>query len=430
MYCNLYCSGLVSLRRGGRAERGTGTHKLNEEAGGNLMRKKLHNLTTLAACCVVAALSMSAVAAFAEHSGHAGKTRVYYIAADEVEWNYAPSGMNEAMGMPFGPVGQMFADPGPGRIGRIYNKAIYRQYTNATFTKLKPRPPQDAYLGLVGPILYAEVGDTIKVVFRNHATHPFGMHPHGVAYAKSSEGAEYNDGATGPDPEGACVPPGDTHVYIWHVTAAAAPGPNDPSSIFWLYHSHCDELRDTASGLVGGIVVTRRGDALPNGHPKGIDREFVTIFDAISENESWYIDYNIEHEPGYKGASPDPSGIDAPLGIVGAVNFDANGPLFFNDKFSINGYIYGNMPMMVMKKGEHVRWYVGSIGDFFNTHTPHWHGNSVLVGGHRVDVIAVNPAQTVTADMVPEDVGIWLYHCHISDHMRWGMSARYEVTGR
>jgi len=26
--------------------------------------------------------------------------------------------------------------------------------------------------------------------------------------------------------------------------------------------------------------------------------------------------------------------------------------------------------------------------------------------------------------------GIWLYHCHISDHMLAGMSARYEVKPR
>jgi FtsP/CotA-like multicopper oxidase with cupredoxin domain len=36
------------------------------------------------------------------------------------------------------------------------------------------------YLGMLGPILRAEVGETIRVVFKNNATHPFSMHPHGV----------------------------------------------------------------------------------------------------------------------------------------------------------------------------------------------------------------------------------------------------------
>jgi hypothetical protein len=30
-----------------------------------------------------------------------GKTRTYYVAADEVNWDYAPSGRDEAMGHPF-----------------------------------------------------------------------------------------------------------------------------------------------------------------------------------------------------------------------------------------------------------------------------------------------------------------------------------------
>lgn len=101
-----------------------------------------------------------------------------------------------------------------------------------------------------------------------------------------------------------------------------------------------------------------------------------------------------------------------------------------NLKWSINGYIFGNMPMMTMKQGDHVRWYVATLGDFNNAHTPHWHGNTVLVGGQRTDVVAVTSAQMITADMIPDAPGIWLYHCHISDHMVGGMTARYKVLPR
>ena len=34
----------------------------------------------------------------------------------------------------------------------------------------------------------------------------------------------------------------------------------------------------------------------------------------------------------------------------------------------------------------------------------------------------------LTADMVPDDPGIWLFHCHISEHMEGGMVARYQVS--
>ena len=67
----------------------------------------------------------------------------------------------------------------------------------------------------------------------------------------------------------------------------------------------------------------------------------------------------------------------------------ATGFVDTNIKWSINGYIFGNMPMMTMKQGDRVRWYVTTLGDFFNAHTPHWHGNTVLVAGQRTDVVAV-----------------------------------------
>lgn len=360
---------------------------------------------------------------------HSGKTRTYYVAADEVEWNYAPSGRDEAMGMDFDPIAKGFAESGPHQIGRINKKAIYREYTDATFSTLKPRSPEDQYLGILGPIFHGEVGDTFKVVFKNNATHPYSMHPHGVLYQKDSEGADYNDNTSGKDKDDGCVAPGATHTYKWEIPERAGPGPADPSSLFWLYHSHCDELRDVASGLFGGFVVTRRGEATPDGRPKGIDHEFVTMFIAINENESWYLDDNIrDHTTDPAGVRKDEIGVLTHTGIAGTI---ANtGFIFTNVKWSINGYIYGNTPLMSMRKDEHVRWYVTTLGDFNNAHTPHWHGNTVLAGGQRTDVLVVTSAQMITADMVPDAAGIWLYHCHISDHMLAGMVARYEVKDR
>jgi FtsP/CotA-like multicopper oxidase with cupredoxin domain len=54
----------------------------------------------------------------------------------------------------------------------------------------------------------------------------------------------------------------------------------------------------------------------------------------------------------------------------------------------------------------------------------------LAVDGQRTDVLSVTATQMITADMVPDDPGIWLYHCHISDHMLAGMSARYQVLPR
>ncbi len=48
-----------------------------------------------------------------------------------------------------------------------YQKAVFYEYTDATFTTRVTRSPSDAYLGLLGPVMRANVGDVIKVVFTN-----------------------------------------------------------------------------------------------------------------------------------------------------------------------------------------------------------------------------------------------------------------------
>jgi len=358
-----------------------------------------------------------------------GKPRVYYVAADEIQWDYAPTGREEAMGHPFDVLQKGYAESGPHKIGRICKKAVFREYTDETFAKVKPRAPEESYLGLLGPVLRAEVGDTIVIHFKNNGAHPFSMHPHGVLYEKDSEGADYNDGTTGKDKGDGAVPPGATHTYTWRVPERAGPGPGDPSSVFWLYHSHADELQDIASGLFGMIVVARRGMARPDGRPKDVDHEFLSMFIAVNENESWYLEDNIrDHTTDPKGVNRKESMLITPEGMAGTIA--GTGFVDTNIKWSVNGYIFGNMPLMTMKVGERVRWYVATLGDFNNAHTPHWHGNTVLSAGQRTDVLVVTSAQMVTADMVPDAPGIWLYHCHISDHMLAGMVARYEVKPR
>ena len=76
----------------------------------------------------------------------AGQTRTYYVAADEVNWDYAPSGRDEAMGMDFDDTAKGFTQSGSHHIGRVYKKAIYREYADASFSTLKPRSPKEQYL--------------------------------------------------------------------------------------------------------------------------------------------------------------------------------------------------------------------------------------------------------------------------------------------
>ncbi len=340
-----------------------------------------------------------------------GQTRVYYIAADEVTWNYAPTGKNVITDQPFTAEQAIYALKSPTTIGSAYKKAVYRQYTDDTFTKLTPVPADQAYMGLLGPTIHAEVGDTIKIYFKNNASIPASMHPHGVFYTKASEGAGYNDATSGADKVDDAVQPGGRYLYTWQVPERAGPGPADPSSVMWMYHSHVDEVKDTNAGLVGAIIVTRRGMARPDGTPKDVNKEFVTLFSIFDENSSWYLGANI------KTTFANPSLIDPSDKAFQESNL----------KYSINGYIYGNMPIVTMTQGQHVRWYVAGMGGEADAHTPHWHGNTVVIGGMRTDVAQVLPMGMAVADMTPDDPGIWLYHCHVNDHLLAGMITRYQV---
>lgn len=62
---------------------------------------------------------------------------------------------------------------------------------------LQNRTEDEAYLGNLGPIVRAAVGDRILFHFLNRLKMPVSVHPHGVFYNKSSEGALYSDGTSG-----------------------------------------------------------------------------------------------------------------------------------------------------------------------------------------------------------------------------------------
>lgn len=68
----------------------------------------------------------------------------------------------------------------------MYKKAVYKQYTSGTYTSEVPKPE---WLGFLGPVIRAEVGDDIVVHMKNFATRPYSIHPHGVFYEKDSEGS-------------------------------------------------------------------------------------------------------------------------------------------------------------------------------------------------------------------------------------------------
>jgi manganese oxidase len=337
-----------------------------------------------------------------------GRLHTYFIAADEILWDYTPKGRN-LTGLPHVEGSDDEASSSSSRGHRSYLKAIFREYTDATFRTLKPRPPEWEHLGILGPLIRAEAGDTIEVFFKNNTKLTCSMHPHGLGYTKDSEGSMYKDGTPAVAKKDDMVPAGGSYTYHWTVPDRAGPAPGDGSSILWMYHGHFVESKDMNTGLMGPIIVTARGAARADGSPKDVDREFITAFALFDETDSWYF------------SDPRKMGTSLPMKITDRVFREQN------VLYSINGLIEGNLPLLTMKRGERVRWYLLSNSNEDDVHTVHWHGQTVVFNHMRTDTVPLGPMAMAIADMVPDTEGTWLYHCHVNDHLMGGMQALFMV---
>jgi FtsP/CotA-like multicopper oxidase with cupredoxin domain len=298
-------------------------------------------------------------------------TRHYYIAAEDVTWDYAPSGHNLLNG-------NVLLQPW--QLKRQWPKSRFIEYTDDTFKTPKPQP---AWLGILGPVIRAEVGDEVVVDFLNRSHRGHDIHPHGLRYDKINEGSLYL-----PVAKGGFVAPGARYTYHWFANETSGPGPGQPSSIVWWYHAHVDPGIEINAGLLGPIIVTAKGRANADGSPKDVDREFVASFMIFDE----------------MGGKP---------------------PGLF---YAINGFIFGNLPGLMMRQGDKVRWYLLGMGNEIDVHTPHWHGETVTEGGRNTDVIELLPGSMKTVDMIADNPGTWMFHCHVEDHMEAGMMAVYTIA--
>ncbi|HEX7245359.1 MAG TPA: multicopper oxidase domain-containing protein [Solirubrobacterales bacterium] len=294
--------------------------------------------------------SASASAAAVAAASAGGQVREHWLAAEQRRWNIVPTHRD-----------QMMAEPVKGKT--TFEAYGYRPYSPGFEAPLGPAT-------VPGPLIEAEVGDTVVVHFRNELSAPVTIHPHGVFYSNEMDGT-YKGKWTGP---GGFVQRKRTFTYVWEC--------REGTEGTWLYHDHgpMDPL-PVFRGLFGPLLVRKPGEARP-------EREFFLAF------HTW---------------DPSTTGLR-------------------DTYYCINGRAYaGNTPTLEAKVGERVRFHVYGVDNFF--HTFHLHGHRwTEPDGTIVDNRPFGPADSFSLEFVEDNPGRWFYHCHVFQHLHQGMNGWYVVS--
>uniref|UniRef100_A0A3Q2C9B7 Coagulation factor V n=1 Tax=Cyprinodon variegatus TaxID=28743 RepID=A0A3Q2C9B7_CYPVA len=323
------------------------------------------------------------------------EVRTYFIAAEEVKWDYAGYGKRRRE--------KSREDERETK----FTKVVFRGYLDSSFTTLDRRGEMNEHLGILGPIIKAEVGQSIMVVFKNKADRPYSLHPNGVSYTKQFEGLSYEDGSKHWYKYDNEVQPNATYTYIWKTSDMVGPAPNESDCRTWAYYSGVNPERDIHSGLIGPLLVCRKGTL--NKTPLNT-REFVLLFMTFDESQSWYYERNREVMLRKK------------LRRV----YYSKEKLKFH---SINGIIY-SLKGLRMYTNQLVKWHLINMGSPKDVHSVYFHGQTfthVKSRSSRQAVFPLLPGSFDTLEMYPSKPGLWQLETEVSLYQKEGMQTLFLV---
>nr|XP_020442633.1 coagulation factor V [Monopterus albus] len=325
----------------------------------------------------------------------------YYIAAEEIIWDYAPN-MHEHIDEDFR---FQYLRQSPTRIGHKYKKAVYTLYKNESFTERLENKQKKSELGILGPVIRAQIRDVIKIVFKNMASRPYSIYPHGLNIEKSDEGVNYPEGGN----QSHGVQPGETYTYVWKVVEENEPLDDDPRCLTRMYHSAVDTPRDIASGLIGPLLICKSQSLNVRNVQLKADKEQHAVFAVFDENKSWYLDYNIRQ---YCDRS----------------KVNKADPDFYksNVMHTINGYAFESGPLLGFCNGEAVTWHVSSIGEQDYIQTATFYGHTFELNERTEDFLSLYPMTGETITMVMSNIGVWLLASLTSHETTKGMRVKFQ----
>ncbi|HZR40300.1 MAG TPA: multicopper oxidase domain-containing protein [Ktedonobacteraceae bacterium] len=304
-----------------------------------------------------------------------GQLQEYWFQADSFFHNVMPTGVDGMTGNTFIPSQTSYWAIG------------YRAFTPGWGKPLPGNNDIGVNTGIPGPIIRGQVGDTIRVHFRNNDTYyraPHSISVHALSYTMP------NDGGWAwmfSDRPGTAVNVGETYTYEWKAI---------PRSVgTWPYHDHSKHF-DPGKGT----MVMEAGAELG-------------LFGMLA-----ITDQNTPK-------------VDNELSVIWHSLYSADIPGLSQDFHCFDGLAYlGNTPTLQATVGQRVRWRVVALGNDF--HTFHIHGHTWLFNGRYDDTIVFGPGATLTFDYVEDAPGIWYYHCHVPMHVMGpgmgGMIGLYLVS--
>uniref|UniRef100_A0AAX7VW76 F5/8 type C domain-containing protein n=1 Tax=Astatotilapia calliptera TaxID=8154 RepID=A0AAX7VW76_ASTCA len=318
--------------------------------------------------------------------------REYYIAAVEIGWDYEPHPTTEQRRrLSFRKICVQSVRTSKD-IPQKYIKAIYREYTDSTYTVPKPRP---AWTGIQGPVIVTQAGETVVVHFKNLASQPYSISPVGITYWKQSEGAGYDDSTAGQEKEDDAVSPGGYYEYVWDISPKDGPTTSDPDCLTYSYTSRVDTVRDLNSGLIGALLICKE-----RRYPA-----FVLFFAVFDETKSWYgeVGERVSREKFKR----------------------SNGKKEYH---TINGFVNSTLPGLTMCQGRNpVFWHLIGMSTAPEIHSIQFQDHSLTILNHRKVTVEVTPMSFITAEMRPHTIGSFLISCKIHAHRHDGMNALFTV---
>ncbi|XP_049728341.1 coagulation factor VIII isoform X3 [Elephas maximus indicus] len=222
------------------------------------------------------------------------KTWIHYIAADEEDWDYAPAVLPSTDRS----YKSQYLNNDTQRIGKKYKKVRFIAYTDETF---QTREAIQYESGILGPLLYGEVGDTLLIIFKNQASRPYNIYPHGITNVSPLHSGRLPKGVK--HLKDLQIMPGEIFKYKWTVTLEDGPTKSDPRCLTRYYSSFINLERDLASGLIGPLLICYKESVDQRGNQMMSDKRNVILFSVFDENRSWYLTENMQR------FLPNPAGV-------------------------------------------------------------------------------------------------------------------------